>query len=105
LLNQANFPLQEDVNILCKSDYKATFYFHRVITKADSGPNHEAFDIVNELSKILDPFTHLGTGGQQYVYTCFVLVILSSSASGWARRASSGDYEEVEGYCHSISHH
>jgi hypothetical protein len=51
------FPSQGDIDILCKSDYDATFYFHQIITQAD-GLDHVAFDFVNELAKIPDPFTH-----------------------------------------------
>jgi hypothetical protein len=51
------FPSQRDIDILCKSDYEATFYFHQTITRAD-GLDHVAFDFVNELAKIPDPSTH-----------------------------------------------
>jgi hypothetical protein len=52
------FPSQRDIDILCKSDYDATFYFHQVLTRADEGLDHVAFDFVNELAKIPDLSSH-----------------------------------------------
>ena len=52
------FPSQEDIDILCKSDYEATLFFHQVITKEENGLGPEALDFVNQLAKIPDPSTH-----------------------------------------------
>lgn len=53
------FPCQDDMNIICKSDYIATFYCHQIFTKSPDRPEHEAFDFVNEFARIPDPsITH-----------------------------------------------
>jgi hypothetical protein len=51
------FPSQDDINIICKSDYIATFYCHQIFTKSADRPEHEAFDFVNEFARIPDPYT------------------------------------------------
>jgi hypothetical protein len=52
------FPSQEDIDIVCKSDYKAVYFFYHAMTKEDKAPDLEAFDFVNNLAKIPDYSTH-----------------------------------------------
>ncbi|KAF2666270.1 hypothetical protein BT63DRAFT_54739 [Microthyrium microscopicum] len=54
----AAFPSQNDIDILCKSDYQATYYFHKIMTNADHGLDHEAYNFVDELAQIPSPSTH-----------------------------------------------
>jgi hypothetical protein len=54
-LRQA-FLSQQDIDILCKTDYMATFYCFQCFTRLDL-PEHEASDIVDNLAVIPDAFS------------------------------------------------
>jgi hypothetical protein len=49
------FPLQEDIDIFCKSDHVATFYCYQIFIDGGDRPENEAFDFVNTIARIPDP--------------------------------------------------
>jgi hypothetical protein len=83
------FPSQRDIDILCKSDYDATFYFHQLITRADQGLDHEAFDFVNELARIPDPSTHpVLVAKRMFIFASFLQGFPLRQVIGLAEQAS-----------------
>jgi hypothetical protein len=50
------FPSQADIDILCKSDYVATFYCHQMFTKCGP-PENQVIEFVNNIAKIPNPST------------------------------------------------
>jgi hypothetical protein len=83
------FPSQRDIDILCKSDYGATFYFHQCLTRAEEGFEHGAFDFVNELAKIPDPSTHpLLVAKRMFIFASFLQGLPPEQVAGLAEQAS-----------------
>ncbi|KAH8681689.1 hypothetical protein BX600DRAFT_447136 [Xylariales sp. PMI_506] len=53
-----SFPSQEDVDLICKSNYKTTFFIHQLITEASTDFDDNGVDFVDNLSKIPPSSTH-----------------------------------------------
>jgi hypothetical protein len=51
------FPLQEDIDVVCKSDYVATFFCYQIFTRSGNRSKDDAVDVVNNLAIIPDPYT------------------------------------------------
>jgi hypothetical protein len=49
------FPSQTDIDVLCKSDYVATFYCHQMFTLCGDVPENEAVAFINSIARIPDP--------------------------------------------------
>jgi hypothetical protein len=50
------FPIQEDLDIVSKSNYIANFFYYQIFTRSGENAKDDAVDIINEIAVIPDPY-------------------------------------------------